>query len=227
MVKDSASQIELLKSEKPVSYDKALEFMKKRVAGIIAGTHPQTIWFLEHEHVYTAGTSSNDNELLSPNKIPVHKTGRGGKYTYHGPGQRVVYVMIDLKKIHNDKPDIKLFVKQMEFIVINSLAKFGIKAETKAGRIGVWVEANGKEEKIAAIGIRVEKWVTYHGFALNINPDLEYYKGIVPCGISEFGITSTQKLGCTASIEELDKVIVEEIKKTFFIQNLNKFVTFV
>ena len=200
MVKDSASQIELLKSEKPVSYDKALEFMKKRVAGIIAGTHPQTIWFLEHEHVYTAGTSSNDNELLSPNIIPVHKTGRGGKYTYHGPGQLIMYPLWDLTFW---KKDLRWFVHQMEQVVIDATRELlltpepdGVIVGRDATHTGVWVTTtttttNGhrrpnittKKRKIAAIGISASRWITSHGICYNIHPNLQHYDAIVPCGI--------------------------------------------
>lgn len=193
--------------------------MQNRVKGIIEGTEEQALWFLEHSQLYTAGTGANDNELLQPEKFPVHQTGRGGKYTYHGPGQRIAYIMLDLKRIHTGAPDIKKFVRQIETWVIESLAEFGIRGETHPGRVGIWVTtAEGKEEKIAAIGIRVQKWVSYHGIAININTNLDDYDGIVPCGIKEYGITSLHKLGKVISMEEFDKVMTAKFTQIFNVE---------
>ncbi len=213
------SRVEFLNSKICVPYQQALEVMQNRVKGIIEGTAEQALWFLEHPQLYTAGTGANDNDLLQPDKFPVHKTGRGGKYTYHGPGQRVAYIMLDLKKIHDGAPDIKKFVRQIENWVIESLAEFGIKGETHPGRVGIWVtNSDGQEEKIAAIGIRMQKWVSYHGIAININTNLDDYDGIVPCGISEHGVTSLHKLGKLISMEEFDKVIAAKFAQVFNVE---------
>lgn len=213
------TRVEFLNSKICVPYQQALEVMQNRVKGIIEGTAEQALWFLEHSELYTAGTGANDNDLLQPDKFPVHKTGRGGKYTYHGPGQRVAYIMLDLKRIHDGAPDIKKFVRQIENWVIESLAEFDIKGETHADRVGIWVtNSDGQEEKIAAIGIRMQKWVSYHGVAININTNLDDYAGIVPCGLSEHGVTSLHKLGKLIRMEEFDKVITEKFTQVFNVE---------
>jgi lipoyl(octanoyl) transferase len=193
--------IEWKVSERPVEYPEALAFMDERVAGIHNETAPECIWLLEHPPLYTAGTSAKDADLLAAD-FPVFKTGRGGQYTYHGPGQRVVYVMLDLKKRHK-APDIKKYVCDLERWIIASLGAFGIQGQCVDGRIGVWVG----DEKIAAIGVRVRHWVTLHGISINVNPDLSHFGGIVPCGISDAGVTSMQALGVQASIGELDSTL--------------------
>jgi lipoyl(octanoyl) transferase len=193
--------IEWKVSERPVEYPEALAFMDERVAGIHNGTAPECIWLLEHPPLYTAGTSAKDADLLGAD-FPVFKTGRGGQYTYHGPGQRVVYVMLDLKKRHKT-PDIKKYVCDLERWIIASLGAFGIQGQCVDGRIGVWV----RDEKIAAIGVRVRHWVTLHGISINVNPDLSHFGGIVPCGISDAGVTSMQALGVQASMGELDQAL--------------------
>lgn len=188
-------------SNEPVAYSEALAFMDSRVAGIHAGTEQECVWFLEHPPMYTAGTSAKAADLLKP-QFPVFETGRGGEYTYHGPGQRVAYVMVDLKK-RGGVPDVKKYVCDLERWIINSLKEFGIKGECVDGRVGVWVG----DEKIAAIGVRVRHWITLHGISINVDPDLSHYAGIVPCGISDAGVTSLRVLGVKAGMAELDAAL--------------------
>ena len=189
-----------------VPYDDVIRFMEERVAAIRDHDVHDLIWLLEHPSMYTAGTSAKDSDLLD-HKLPVFKTGRGGEYTYHGPGQRVIYVMLDLKK-QQSKPDIKYFVWQLEEWIIKTLAEFDIKGERREGRVGIWVVMpDGSESKIAAMGVRIRRWVTYHGIAINLNPDLSHYNGIVPCGISKHGVTSLHDLGKEISMDDLDAAI--------------------
>lgn len=183
------------------------------MAAIRAGTAGDLVWLLEHPPLYTAGTSADPSDLLT-SQFPVLETGRGGEYTYHGPGQRVAYVMLDLKK-HQQAPDIKKYVCQLEEWVIRSLAHFGIKGERREGRIGIWVVTPSGEKKIAAVGVRIRHWVTYHGIAINVHPDLSHFNGIVPCGIREFGVTSFQNLGKSISMKELDAVLRQEFEGVF------------
>ena len=179
--------------------------MEKRVADIHAGNEGELVWLVEHPPLYTAGTSSKISDLLSPNLFPVYDAGRGGQYTYHGPGQRVAYVMLDLNKRGRD---VRLFVANLEKWVINTLAQFNVKGETREGRVGVWVERDGmREDKIAAIGVRVRKWVTFHGICINVEPDLSHYGGIVPCGISDHGVTSLVDLGLPVNMNDLDAAL--------------------
>ncbi len=221
MLKNS-QEVELVISDTPVLYQDALSFMQKRVQQIISGEANQLLWFLQHQSVYTAGTSANENDLLKKDKFPVHHTGRGGKFTYHGPGQRVAYLMLDLKKIHSGKPDIKLFVKQIENWIIQSLKEVGIESYTTKEHVGVWVDNNGKEEKIAAIGVRVQKWVSFHGVAINVSTNLDDYNGIVPCGIEDKGITSINKVGKLVSIQDYDKILIDNFKTTFNVELSDK-----
>jgi len=201
------------KHTKLLDYDKALSEMEGAVDNIILGLEQQTIWFLEHPDIYTAGTSANKGSLLDPKKFPVYETGRGGDYTYHGPGQRVIYLILDLKKIFAPhEPDLRKYIYYLEQIIIESLKEIGINGERREGRIGIWVETENGEKKIAAIGVRVRKWVTYHGIAININPNLNNFDGIVPCGISKYGVTSIKDLGKDVEIEYFDKVVKEKIK---------------
>ncbi len=193
--------IEWMKSDQPVAYPEALETMEKRVAAIREGSAPEAVWLLEHPPLYTAGTSARAQDLLNP-RFPVFETGRGGQYTYHGPGQRVGYVMLDLKS-RQEAPDIKCYVWQLEEWIIRTLAEFGITGERVEGRVGIWVE----NKKIAAIGVRVRHWVTYHGISINVNPDLSHFNGIVPCGISDAGVTSFQDLGKAIDMKQLDKML--------------------
>src|SRR5712672_476395 len=180
-------------SEGLVPYDEALATMEARVADIRAGTAAELVWLLEHPPIYTAGTSAREEDLLEPRRLPIHRTGRGGQYTYHGPGQRIAYVMLDLRKRGQD---VRCYVHQLEEWIIRVLARFDVRGERRVGRVGIWVaRPGGREEKIAAIGVRVRQWVTYHGVALNLDPDLDHYRGIVPCGIAEHGVTSLARLG--------------------------------
>jgi len=190
------SNIEWLEAKNPVEFLDAVNFMEKRVAEIIAGTAPQLIWIVEHPPLYTAGISAREEDLLHKSEIPIFKTNRGGKHTYHGPGMKIIYVMLDLKKIFAPQsPDVSRFVEFLENWIIKFLHKLNINGEIKKGRVGIWVDDNGSEKKIAAIGIKVKKWVSYHGIAININPDLKAFENIVPCGIKEFGVTSLSKMG--------------------------------
>ncbi len=197
-------------SPQSVSYEEAISFMEKRVDGIIKGEEDEIIWLLEHPALYTSGTSAKRADLINQNAFPVYEAGRGGQYTYHGPGQRVVYIMWDLKK-HFPKPDLRVYVKFLENWIIRTLAHFKVEAFVREGRIGVWVDTNNGEKKIAAIGIRVRKWVAYHGISININPDLGHYNGIVPCGISDYGVTSLQDLGINVSMQEFDEILIKNL----------------
>ena len=176
--------------------------MEKRVAEIRAETAPEAVWLLEHPPLYTAGTSAKREDLLDPGRFPVFEAGRGGQYTYHGPGQRVAYVMLDLQKRGRD---VRCFVRDLEEWVIQTLAQFGVKGEIREGRVGIWVDRGlGREDKIGAIGVRVRRWITFHGISLNIDPDLSHFGGIVPCGISQYGVTSLWDLGHTPTRDEVD-----------------------
>jgi len=186
------SDIEWKISDGLVPYDEALAFMERRAAAIRDGTAKECIWLLQHPPLFTAGTSADVSELINPLGFPVHEAGRGGRYTYHGPGQRVGYVMLDLEKRGKD---IRRFVHALEQWMIDALGQFGVNAHRAEGRIGIWVGEGPAEEKIGALGVRVKRWVTLHGFAINVDPDLSHFGGIVPCGISEFGVTSLVKLG--------------------------------
>ena len=202
-----------------VEYPDALSFMDARVAGIHDGSADECVWLLEHPALYTAGTSAKDADLLDP-RFPVHKTGRGGEHTYHGPGQRVGYVMMDLKR-RQKVPDIKKYVWQLEEWVIRSLAAFDIIGERRAGRVGIWVNMEryggraGEEAKIAALGVRVRHWITLHGVSINVAPDLSHFGGIVPCGIAEHGVTSMRALGVDVEMAALDTVMRETFGEVF------------
>ncbi len=258
-------------SENPVPYEDALAFMDERVAAIAAGEAEECVWLLEHPPLYTAGTSAKEADLLAAD-FPVYKTGRGGQYTYHGPGQRIAYVMIDLKKRAKEKaqrkchpersegsqaakgdpsvamlpqddikamPDVKKYVCDLEEWIIRSVGAFGIKGERREGRIGIWVSQNDtlslnpsplreregvrseqgeggfQDKKIAAIGVRIRRWVTLHGIAINVNPDLSHFGGIVPCGITDAGVTSFADLGVQADMAEVDKALQEKWAEVF------------
>jgi len=196
---------EWLISDALVAYPDAMAQMESRVDSVIAQETPELIWLLQHPPLYTSGTSADPTELKDANRFPVYATGRGGKYTYHGPGQRVVYAVIDLR---NRGRDLHAHVATLEEWAINALKDFGVKGERRQGRIGIWINSDGTEEKIAAIGVRVRKWVAYHGLALNVEPDLSHFSGIVPCGISEFGVTSLRKLGVDATMDQVDKAFL-------------------
>ncbi len=196
MLQKSNYNVEWLISKDLVHFEDALSFMQDRVEKIIKNEAKSLIWILEHYPVYTAGISAKDSDLLNKTDIPVFKTNRGGKYTYHCPGMKIVYVMLDLKSFFVPKaPDVAEFVEFMENWVIEVLAEFGIKGEIRKGRVGIWViDKNGVEKKIAAIGIKLKKWVSYHGIAINLSPDLSGFQNIVPCGIKEFGVTSIEEI---------------------------------
>jgi lipoyl(octanoyl) transferase len=201
-----APPVEWRRSDGLVDYQSALAAMTARAAAIARGEAPELVWLLEHPALYTAGTSAQPDDLID-GRFPVHSAGRGGQFTYHGPGQRVGYVMLDLKR---RAPDVRRFVATIEQWLIDALAHFNVRGERRDERIGVWVrrpdKGDDREDKIAAIGIRVRQWVTLHGFALNVDPDLSHFSGIVPCGVTEprYGVTSLTDLGLTASMAELD-----------------------
>jgi len=195
--------MEWIVSQGLIEYPDAVAEMERRVATIRAGEEDEAIWLLEHPPLYTAGTSAKAEDLVEA-RFPVYESGRGGQYTYHGPGQRVAYVMLDLKK-RQSEPDIKKFVSQLEEWIILTLADFGIKGERRQGRVGIWVVGeNGREDKIAAIGVRVRHWVTYHGISINVAPDLSHFSGIVPCGIRDHGVTSLVNQNVSISMQQLD-----------------------
>jgi lipoyl(octanoyl) transferase len=208
-------------SDDEVAYDAALKKMDNHVQKMISGEAGEKIWLLEHPALYTAGTSANKKDLIEPNLFPVFETKRGGQYTYHGPGQRVVYVMLDLNKRGKD---IKKFVNKLEAWIIHTLAEFNVVGQRRSGRVGIWVERPDKpknvhglleEEKIAAIGVRLKKWITLHGFSINVDPDLNNFLGIVPCGIKEHGVTSLVDLGLPVSTADLDIALTKSFSKVF------------
>lgn len=192
-------------SEGLIGYPEAVAFMEDRVADIHAGTADELVWFLQHPPIYTGGTSAKAADLLTT-EFPVYETGRGGEYTYHGPGQLVAYVMLDLRK-RQSEPDLKAYIHNLEEWIIRSLREIGIKGERRSGRVGIWVDHEGREDKIAAIGVRIRRWITYHGVAINIDPDLSHYTGIVPCGIKEHGICSAASLGRPVQIFDFQKIM--------------------
>ncbi|MGE4063370.1 MAG: lipoyl(octanoyl) transferase LipB [Rhodospirillaceae bacterium] len=210
--------VEFRTSEGLVPYPEAVAFMEERVKAIRAGTAPECVWFLEHPPLYTAGTSSKPADLLAPNRFPVFPTGRGGEYTYHGPGQRVAYVMLDLNRAgwSGGGPDVRRFVFNLEAWLIKALDRLGVTGERRAGRIGIWVDrGGGREDKIAALGIRVRHWITFHGIALNVAPELEHFSGIVPCGISGHGVTSLRELGLPTTMGEADDALRASFRDVF------------
>src|SRR4051812_25489243 len=200
-VSEIPPDIEWIESAGPVPYEQALAFMEQRAAAIRAGSARECVWLLEHPPLFTAGTSADAAELFNPLGFPVHQAGRGGRYTYHGPGQRVVYVMLDLEKRGKD---IRRFVHALEGWMIDALGQLGVSAHRAEGRIGIWVGEGSDEQKIGALGVRVKRWVTLHGFALNVAPDLAHFGGIVPCGIAEYGVTSLDKLGKQITMTGVD-----------------------
>jgi lipoyl(octanoyl) transferase len=197
--------VEWRTSYQPVPYPEALAAMEARVQAIRAGEERELVWLLEHPPLYTAGTSARAEDLLAPARFPVFTAGRGGQYTYHGPGQRVAYVMLDLQR---RGPDLRAYIWRLEDWLVRTLSQFGVRGERRTGRVGIWVvKPDGTEAKIAAIGVRIRRWVSYHGIALNLDPELEHFAGIVPCGIREFGVTSLADLGLGISMAELDRVL--------------------
>jgi lipoyl(octanoyl) transferase len=200
------ADIEWRTSEGPVPYEAALAFMLERAAAIRAGRASECVWLLEHPPLFTAGTSADPAELTNPLGFPVHEAGRGGRYTYHGPGQRVVYLMLDLDKRGRD---VRALVRSIEDWIIATLGALGVEAHRSPGRIGIWTGSGLGEAKIAALGIRVKRWVTLHGLSINVDPDLSHFDGIVPCGIREFGVTSLARLGKESSMPSLDAALGE------------------
>ena len=204
-------------SEAPVHYDEALAFMESRVAQIYAGEADEMIWLLEHPPIYTAGTSAKRADLVDPDRFPVYEAGRGGQYTYHGPGQRVAYVMLDVGKRGKD---VRAFVQNLERWIIAALQSLNIDSGPRDGRVGVWVDrtqAGGppREDKIAAIGVRLKRWVSFHGISINVEPDLNHFDGIVPCGIREHGVTSLVDLGLPVTMEDLDVALKHTFAQVF------------
>lgn len=192
-------------------YPEAVDFMEARAAAIAAGTAPELVWLVEHPPIYTAGTSAHAEDLLDA-RFPVYKTGRGGQFTYHGPGQRVGYVMLDL---HKHGGDVRKFVCDLEEWLIRALASFGVKGERREGRVGIWVARGAQEDKIAALGVRVRRWVSFHGIALNVAPDLSHFGGIVPCGIRGHGVTSLADLGVNATMADVDAALKAAFEDVF------------
>ena len=213
--------VEWITAEGLTDYDSAVAFMEARADAIAKGEAPECIWLVEHPPLYTAGTSARIEDPTEPDRFPVYTSKRGGQYTYHGPGQRVVYVMLDLNKRGRD---IRAFVESLENWVIATLAEFNVKGEIRQGRVGVWVERPEKprnidgslrEDKIAAIGIRLRKWVSFHGISINVEPDLEHFSGIVPCGIREHGVTSLVDLGLPVAMPDLDVALRSTFERLF------------
>lgn len=205
-VNPDAAPVEWRVSQGLTAYTAAVQFMEDQVAAIRSGTAPEMVWLVEHPPIYTAGTSAKPQDLLSPGRFPVYYSGRGGQYTYHGPGQRVAYVMLDLKQ---RGPDIAQLVCNLEKWLKDTLACFGVIGETRQGRVGTWVarpDGSG-EDKIAAVGVRVRRWVSYHGVSLNVNPELAHFSGIVPCGEKQHGVTSLAQLGVKTSMAEVDAAL--------------------
>ena len=210
-------------SDRPVAYGEAVRAMERRVAQIRAGRAPELVWLLEHPPLYTAGTSARSEDLLDPDRFPVFPTGRGGQYTYHGPGQRVGYVMFDLKRRGGS---VRAYVRDLETWLTATLAAFNVKGERRPDRVGIWVDhgpiqggrglgAARSEAKIAAIGVRIRRWVTYHGVSLNVDPELDHYRGIVPCGVSGYGVTSLIDLGILVSMAEVDAALKAAFEQVF------------
>lgn len=212
-----APSVDWLVSDQPVPYEAAVRLMDDRVAAIVRGEAPELVWLLEHPALYTAGTSAKPVDLLTPDRFPVHASGRGGQYTYHGPGQRIAYVMLDVKR--RTDGDVRAFVTLLEQWIIRTLAAFGVDGETRPDRVGVWVrrpeQGAGREDKIAALGIRLRRGISLHGISLNVEPDLEHFSGIVPCGIAAHGVTSLADLGRIVRMEEVDMALATAFGDVF------------
>jgi lipoyl(octanoyl) transferase len=212
MTAETSAPIEWRIDDAPVAYPLAVKRMETRVAEIRAGTARQMVWLLEHPPLYTAGTSAREADLLEPDRFPVFRAGRGGQFTYHGPGQRVGYVMLDLK---TRGADVRAFVRDLEDWLIRTLARFNVTGERRQGRVGIWVVRNGQDCKIAAIGVRVRRWVTYHGVSLNVEPELSHFDGIVPCGLDDYGVTSLADLGLPVTMNDVDVALRETFGEVF------------
>jgi lipoyl(octanoyl) transferase len=220
----TATEIEWRIEDGLVAYPDAVAFMEQRVADIRAGRAPEMVWLLEHPPLYTAGTSAQDTDLLDPARFPVYRSGRGGQYTYHGPGQRVVYVMLDLRR---RGCDVRGFVCNLEAWIIAALDRFNLCGERRPGRIGIWIDRGrfggspGREDKIAAIGVRLRHWISYHGIAINVEPDLSHFEGIVPCGVAEHGVTSLVDLGLPVTLADLDVALQAAFAEVFGVPPAN------
>ena len=204
-------------SRRRIGYAEAVEAMEARVEAIAAGEAGELVWLLEHPPLYTAGVSSKPGDLLDRDRFPVFRSGRGGQYTYHGPGQRVAYVMLDLRRRGRD---VRAFVEALEAWIIGALADFNVEGQIRPGRVGVWVErrlpdAPIREDKIAAIGVKIRRWVSFHGISLNVEPDLSHFDGIVPCGLAEFGVTSLVDLGLPVTMDEADAALQASFRRVF------------
>ncbi|MEP3345341.1 MAG: lipoyl(octanoyl) transferase LipB [Litoreibacter sp.] len=219
--KGRSNMVEWITTDGLTDYAQAVEFMEQRANAIHQGLESECIWLVEHPPLYTAGTSADSADLVSPDRFPVHETRRGGQYTYHGPGQRVAYAMLDLNKRGRD---VRKYVQNLEAWVIDTLAEFSVTGHIREGRVGVWVERPEKplnpdstlaEDKIAAIGVRLRKWVTFHGLSINVEPDLEHFSGIVPCGISEHGVTSLVDLGLPVTMNDVDVALKSSFGRVF------------
>lgn len=208
------SSLEWRQSTDLVLYPEALKIMQTRVAAIHTQQANELVWLLEHPPLYTAGTSAKEQDLIDASTLPVYQTGRGGQFTYHGPGQRIAYVMIDLGQ---RQKDLRAFIYALEQWIIDTLNLLKIKGERREGRVGIWVNTHVGEEKIAAIGVRISKWVSFHGIAINVHPNLDYFSGIVPCGLPEFGVTSLEKLGIQISLPELDLLLQQTWHQNSFL----------
>lgn len=216
LARDDGAAVEWLATDAPVDYPAAIRVMEARAAAIADGAAPELVWLLEHPALYTAGTSADAADLVEPDRLPVFASGRGGQYTYHGPGQRIAYVMLDLKR---RGPDVRCFVAGLEAWLIATLDRFGVRGERREDRVGVWVRRPDRgreaEDKIAAIGVRVRRWVTFHGISLNVEPDLGNYAGIVPCGVRDQGVTSLADLGRVVAMPEVDMALKETFEDVF------------
>jgi len=214
--RDDARPVEWAVAHEKVPYEQAVAFMEARAAAIAAGTENELVWLVEHPPLYTAGVSARPGDLLDPHRFPVHQTARGGQFTYHGPGQRVAYVMLDLGQ---RRKDVRAFVQALEAWMITALARFNVEGEIRPGRVGVWVERKGagwtREDKIAAIGVKLRHWVSFHGISLNVEPDLEHFSGIVPCGQTEHGVTSLVDLGLPVTMDEADEALKSAFVEVF------------
>ena len=211
MDKPFVSGLEWTVADAPVPYPDAVAAMEARAEAIARGAAAEQVWLLEHDALYTAGTSADDADLVDA-RFPVFKTGRGGQYTYHGPGQRVGYVMLDLKR---RTPDVRAYVQDLEEWLIRTLAEFQVKGERREGRVGIWVRRGSREDKIAALGVRIRRWVTFHGVSLNVDPDLSHFSGIVPCGIRKHGVTSLAELGLPVTMVDVDVALKRNFKAVF------------
>ena len=213
LTRDPAPGIAWQRAKAPIAYEAAVRRMEERVAAILDGTSGPLLWLVEHPPLITAGTSASYDDLRQPGRFPVHETGRGGRLTYHGPGQRVAYVMLDLR---TRGQDLRRYVHDLEEWLIRTVARFGVEGGRRDGRVGIWVETGpGGEAKIAAIGVRVRRWITFHGVALNVNPALDHFEAIVPCGISEHGVTSLAALGVDATMAAVDDALLRTFGEVF------------